>query len=368
MSVPVFITGTGLVTAQGVGVEANWTNLLAGRVLHETGIVPLDRDPALPRVSQLAIHAARQAHDTVGRPALNHPRTALVIGTSKGPIEDWIDQLNGQRPPDITLGIGRVAVDIAHALGQAYGPRLTLAGACASGLHALIRASDLIRQGTCDHALVVAAEASTHALFQANFARLGVLANPAVGCRPFDADRHGFLLAEAAAAVWLTHQPTPGCIQIEHGLALADSTHLTGVDQTGRTLRHLLATLGVPRVDHVHAHGTGTVLNDAVELAAIEAALGQYHPTVYSHKHAIGHTQGAAGLISVVLDAEMHRRGTVLGNANTLRTLSARPEKDRIDIRREPGVYRLTRSVEIAAGFGGTVAGVRLASKPVPLE
>ena len=64
--VPVFINGTGLVTAQGLDVVTNWNNLLAGRVLHEKGIVSLTRDITLPRVSQLAIHAARQAH---GKPA-----------------------------------------------------------------------------------------------------------------------------------------------------------------------------------------------------------------------------------------------------------------------------------------------------------
>lgn len=408
MSVPVFITGTGLVTVQGLDVASNWANLLAGRVLHETGIVPLPRDQALPRVSQLAIDAARQAHDAAGRPSLHDARAALVLGTSKGPIEDWIDQLNGHRPPDLTLGIARMATDVAAAIGHSIGPRLTLAGACASGLHALIRAGDLIRQGTCDHALVVAAEASTHALFQANFARLGVLAHPAEGCRPFDTYRRGFLLAEAAAAVWLTRQPMPGSIRFDDGYAYADAIHLIGPDRESQTLRHLLDQLNKSPVDLVHAHGTGTILNDPAELAAIESVLGRHQPLVYSHKHAIGHTQGAAGLIGVVLNVEMHRHSLTPGNANSEQFLTCLPEpnsppdsdtddqprplgndgRESIPAHRSltiaahhdtaharpnkaPAKRNLTAtraacatpihtSIVIAAGFGGTVAGVRL--------
>ena len=364
MPAPVYITGTGLVTAQGLGVAENWKNLLAGRVLHETGIVPLPRDHALPRVSQLAIHAAREALAAAGLASLDDGRTALVIGTSKGPIEDWIDALDGRRPPDTTLGLARVAADLAAELRHANGPRLTLAGACASGLIALIRAADLIRQGVCDNALVVAAEASTHRLFQANFQRLGVLATNEDGCRPFDVRRRGFLLAEAAAAVCLTNRWKPVAVRLEHGIYLSDATHLTGIDPDGAALRTLLHELESPDIDLIHAHGTGTVINDAVELAALYATLTQYDPVVYSHKHAVGHTQGAAGLIGTVLNVEMHRRSFVLGNSNTETALPP-GEKGHLEIRHDAAARPLDRSIVLAAGFGGSIAGVRLSSDPV---
>lgn len=359
MSTPVYITGSGLISAQGVGVTQNWKNLLAGRVLHETGIVSIERDHALPRVSQLAIRAAGEALNSAGLPNLADARTALVVGTSKGPIEDWIDQLNGRRPANICLGVGQVAADVALKFGHAGGARLTYAAACASGLHALIQAFDLIRTGQQDRALVVAAEASTHALFSANFSRLGVLANNADGCRPFDQHRRGFLLGEAAAAVWLTNQPTPDAVQIEAAAALGDATHLTGTDSAGHAQHQLIASLTGPHIELVHAHGTGTVMNDAAELAAIASVLGQHEPAIYSHKHAIGHTQGAAGLIGVVLNLEMHRRRQILGNANTAKPMAVEGEGV-VFISQSPVAYDFERSLVLASGFGGTLAGVRL--------
>ena len=354
--VPVFIRGTGLTTVQGLDVESNWTNLLAGRVLHQTGIVPLARDITLPRVSQLAIHAAKQAHAAAGSLSLRDGRTALLIGTSKGPIEDWIDQLNGQRPPNITLGIGQVAADVAGALGHANGPRLTLSSACASGLLALIRAVDLIRQGTCDRALVVAAEASTHALFEANFRRLGVLATNEEGCRPFDVNRRGFLLAEAAAAVMVSRTGQPGDVAITRTASFADATHLTGPDPTAAALTHALSSFGDLNIDLVHAHGTGTIQNDPAELLAIDRTIGRRsQPTIYSHKHAIGHTQGAAGLIGTVINVEAHRRGSVPPNSNTPAPMGTlgRDQRHQPDSKAD-----LQASVVLAAGFGGTIAAI----------
>ena len=359
MSRTCYITGTGLVSAQGVGVDANWRALLGGAVLHETGRVPVIRDPTVSRVSQLAILAAGEAVNAAGKPRLADDRTALVVGTSKGPIEDWIDQLNGNRPASINTGLAQVAADLAAETGHANGPRLTSAGACASGLHALIRARDLIRQGQCDAALVVAAESATHPLFEANFRRLGVLANPAEGCRPFDARRKGFLLAEAAAAVWLTDRPTPGCVVLDNGHVFSDATHIAAPDSSGVSLRHLLGRLATTDVDMVHAHGTGTVLNDAAEYAAIASALrSSTRPHVCSHKHAIGHTQGAAGLISVVMAIESHRTGCIPGNTNTVdvdQLMKLGPL-----VSSEVVVRPVKTSVVTAAGFGGALAGVRL--------
>ncbi|MDB5325439.1 MAG: 3-oxoacyl-(acyl carrier protein) synthase [Phycisphaerales bacterium] len=353
---PVFINGTGLTTVQGLDVESNWTNLLAGRVLHQTGIVPLARDITLPRVSQLAIHAAKQAHAAAGSPSLKDGRTALIIGTSKGPIEDWIDQLNGKRPPNITLGIAQVAADVAIAFEHANGPRLTLSSACASGLLALIRAVDLIRKGTCDRALVVAAEASTHALFEANFRRLGVLATNEEGCRPFDENRRGFLLAEAAAAVMVSRTGQPGDVAITHTASFADATHLTGPDPTAAALTHALSSFGDVDVDLVHAHGTGTLQNDPAELLAIHRTLARHRrPAIYSHKHAIGHTQGAAGLLGTVINVEAHRRNAIPPNSNTPLPMA---NLGRVQAGQPDSKADVQASGVLAAGFGGTTAAI----------
>jgi 3-oxoacyl-[acyl-carrier-protein] synthase II len=161
-----------------------------------------------------------------------------------------------------------------------------VSAACASGLLALGRAVMMIRAGEARRVLVVAAEASVHPLFLGSFKRLGVLPREGVGCRPFDETRDGFLMSEAAAAVCvearelkageLPRTPVipPWGVVVDRFAQGADATHLTSGDPDGRVLRHLIRKVLPPQgVDLVHAHGTGTVANDPVELAAIEAAL-----------------------------------------------------------------------------------------------
>ena len=298
---------------------------------------------------------ARQAIAHAGWDAdvLAHDHTALVVGTSKGPVLDWLE---GHLDPP---GLGQVAQSVAAHLKMGCGPRLTISAACASGLHALIRAAMLVQTGQCRRALCVACEASLHPLFEGSFQRLGVLPGPAGGCRPFDEHRDGFLMSEAAAAVCL-QADAPG-IAIDGYAIGGDATHLTGGDPLNRTLRRLLAEVLASRpVDLVHAHGTGTESNDPAELSAIDDALaGQEHPAVlYSHKGALGHSLGAAGLVSVVINCMCHGEGRIPGN---VRTDSPLPAK-RVRISSTPERRPVQRSIAVASGFGGAVAVLGLKS------
>jgi 3-oxoacyl-[acyl-carrier-protein] synthase II len=258
------------------------------------------------------------------------------------------------------FGLHDVADAVAQSLRLPAGPRLTLSAACASGLHALIRGSLLIRAGEADRVLVVAAEASVHPLFVGSFKRLGVLPPEGFGCRPFDRDRAGFLMSEAAAAVCLEAGETSRAVgRVERFAMGGDATHLTGVDPEGRTLRYLLRhVLDGRGVDLVHGHGTGTPLNDPIEIAAVEDMLpySSNQTFQYSHKGAIGHSLGAAGLVSVVLSCEMARRRTVLPNVQTRNPLPTR----RVVLSQTPTSARIRRSVAIAAGFGGPMAVVSI--------
>jgi 3-oxoacyl-(acyl-carrier-protein) synthase len=253
-----------------------------------------------------------------------------------------------------------MAADLARG-----GMRLTYSGACASGLIALIRAAMMIEAGEAERVLVVAAEASVHPLFLATFKRLGVLARPGDGCKPFDRARTGFLMSEAAAAVCLEARRGDAAsgglkIAIDRYAFAGDAKHLTAGDPNGRVLRHLINKVNpVGGVDLVHAHGTGTVANDPVELAAIESELGQGGidtPCLYSHKGALGHSLGASGLVSVVLNVLAHRRGQVPGNVRTTEPLPT----GRVLIGRTAVGRPIRRSIALASGFGGATAAVSL--------
>jgi 3-oxoacyl-[acyl-carrier-protein] synthase II len=307
--------------------------------------------------------------------------------------------------------------DIAEAVGEHFGingPRMTVPAACASGLVALIRGAMMIRGGEARRVLVVAAEASVHPLFVGSFARLGVLPREGVGCRPFDRGREGFVMSEAAAAVCVELEdrkeketrrhgdkerktaassllvplspcrPVPS-VSVEGFAMGGDAVHLTGGDAEGRVLRRMLGeVIDGRQVDLVHAHGTGTAFNDPVELGVIESVIGSEErqgdketrrqgdespravplspcplvplPHVYSHKGALGHSLGAAGLVSVVLNCMMHREGVVLPNVQTHMPLEMRG----VRLNREVERREIRRSVALAAGFGGAAAVVGL--------
>ncbi len=359
------ITGVGLVTPLGRSAAATWARLLDGHYLSDHTRLAGVLRPDLPRVSSLAVEAAAEAV-LQARWDAGH-RTAVVACTSKGPVENWTrpipptsDNIGGGALADLSrdgYGMATVGAAVAQHLRLGDGPRLTLSSACAGGLQAVARAALLIRSGEAERVLIVAAEASVLPMFLASFRRLGVLPPAGDLCRPFDVDRRGFLMSEAAAAVCLERDAAAGVAVGRFALG-GDAAHLTGSDPGGETLRRLVAhTAAGEPFDLVHAHGTGTPLNDAVELTALNAGLpgGGAGSTLYSHKAAVGHTLGASGLVSVALSVLAHRSGRVPGNVNTRRpmptTLRLSPDIDHQPVR---------RSLVTAAGFGGGVAAVAL--------
>lgn len=357
MSRKILISGTGLLTPLGVGTETNWARLLRGDVWCNEGKVPLESD-SNARVTQLGSRAAREAIDQAhwSDKTLSDDRTALVIGTSKGPIEEWLNPL---APLRTLFGVSATASEIGQLLKMGNGPRLTLSAACASGLHAIVHAMQLIRQHRIDRAIVVGTESSLHPVFGATFKRLGVLAKPQVGCRPFDRDRTGFLMSEAAAAICVEATDATRGLFLTAGGMGGDATHLTGADPDGHQLRRLIQTVARGETyDFIHAHGTGTETNDPVELAAIEATVGGAHlPSIYSHKAAIGHTQGSAGVISIVINCLIHEHAQIPPNPNTTKPLPY----NTVRIEQESHKREVRRSLALAAGFGGAmgVVGIR---------
>jgi 3-oxoacyl-[acyl-carrier-protein] synthase II len=135
---------------------------------------------------------------------------------------------------------------------------------------------------------------------------------------------------------------------------------MTANDPDAAALRRMLRQVVNDRpIDLIHAHGTGTIFHDPVELAAFEnqcAFNGSDRPAVYSHKGALGHSLGASGLVSIVLNCLMHRDSVVLPNTQTCRPLPTR----RVAITRERVTRQIRRSLAVASGFGGSLGVVSL--------
>jgi 3-oxoacyl-[acyl-carrier-protein] synthase II len=381
-SPPIALTGWGLVTPLGRSTGETWQALFDSRAITDHSPAALPREEGVDRLCQLSSHAAREAMGMAGWDDAS--AAALVLGTSKGPVETWLPtrldprrEPNGSaaghlaysvgQPPHASagypgdFGISTTATRVAENLGLTAGPRYVLSAACASGLYALVRAAMLLDSGEVERALVLAVESSLHPLFRGCFQRLGVLPPAGVGCRPFDRQRAGFLMSEAAAAVCLERAgPDHPRVYLDRFAVGGAAGHLTSGDSDGAALRYLLGRVIDGRaVDLVHAHATATVAHDPLELAAIEETVaGDYPPAVYSHKGALGHSLGAAGLVSIVLNCLAHTQGRVPPNVNTTDPLPT----SRVRLSRKAVARPLRRSLATASGFGGPTAVVSLVS------
>src|SRR6266540_3099523 len=138
------ITGRGLVTPLGNGVRATWDALLAGKFITSHARAVISDDARGSRCNQIALQAANEAIRDAGWRS-SSGLASLVVGTSKGPIIDWITP-----PPHIddgtciAGGLSSTAAFLAQHLPVAFGAKLTLSAACASGLDALIRGATMI--------------------------------------------------------------------------------------------------------------------------------------------------------------------------------------------------------------------------------
>lgn len=391
------ITGVGMVTAAGVGVEKSWERIragagtAAGEVPALAGIpadfacaVP-DFDPGgiidrkqmwrLDRSTQLALVAAHEAVTSSGldRDSWDATRVGVVLGNGIGGAATWEKQhqvLLERGPRKVSpllipmlspnMGAGYISM-----MFGALGPSLVTATACASGTTAVGMARELLRGGVCDVVITGGTEAPLVPSLITGFSQMRALAGRrddlSTTSRPFDADRNGFVPAEGAAVLVLERAEDAkargaGIRAMVSGYgASADAHHATAPDPDGRgaelALRAALrdAGVGADEVDHVNAHGTATLLNDAIEARTIRRVLGE-RPAVTSVKGVVGHSLAAAGAIEAVATALTLEEGHIPPTAN-LESLDPQLELDMVfkagrDVRAEVAVSN-------SFGFGG---------------
>lgn len=395
---PVAVTGLGLVTSAGLGVDATWAAVCAGRSLAAPDPVladlPVDFSCRVPfterelgqhvgprkawrmgRPAKFAVLAAREAVADAGwDPASwDGARVATVIGCSFGGAEKWEEQqqlLTEGGPEAVSalaipmiipnLPAGEVAIDLG-----ARGTSIAPATACASGATAIALARDLLATGLCDIAIAGGAEAATGRMTATAFWSMGTLSQrtmaPDEASRPFAADRDGFVLAEGAAVLVLERAADAAARGARPYALLAgcgstsDAHHPTAPPEDAHgaeaALRAALAEAGVhpDDVDHVNAHGTSTALNDATEAALIGRVLSQ-RPSVTAPKGVLGHSLGAAGAIEASLTALSLRHGCVPPIANLL---VPAPECDIDCVTKQPRRQNVAVAVSHSFGFGG---------------
>ena len=231
-------------------------------------------------------------------------RVLFIVSTTKGDVQGWTP-------------LGNSASVIARYFGNTQTP-VVVSNACISGLCAQIEAMRLIERGDYDTVIVVGADVQSPFIIS-GFQSLKALSDEA--CRPFDADRKGLNLGEAAATIIygrLSKSQKPkanGQWLIKNGAIRNDANHISGPSRTGEgsylALRSVLKDVDINDIAFVNAHGTATLYNDEMESIAIARAGLQDIP-VGSLKGYYGHTMGAAGILETLISMKAVEDGTVL--------------------------------------------------------
>ncbi len=390
------ITGLGLLTPAGQGVEDNWDRILSGRsaaspdealagqpVDFSCRVPDFDADRLLgrklawkmDRFVQLAVVASRDAitDAKLDSASWDGSRVGVVLGNSLGGTATQENQhrtLLTEGPAEVSpltvpmtmvnMVAGAVSIDCG-----ATGPSMVVATACASGANAIGAAMDLLRAGRCDVVLAGGVESALTPACMNALHRMGALStrrdDPAAASRPFDENRDGFVAGEGAGVLVLERAEDAvarGAFRYAHltGFgAASDSHHVTAPDPRGRGMQRALqaaldeAGVAPSEVAYVNAHGTSTPLNDAAEASVLARVLGD-RVSVSSTKGVTGHTLAAAGAIEAAYTALSVAYGQIPPTAN-LDRLDPRVELD--VVAGAPRSQPVPVAVSTSLGFGG---------------
>jgi 3-oxoacyl-[acyl-carrier-protein] synthase II len=349
----VVVSGLGVVSPYGSGTKTFWAGLAAGacairpitlidtegfrsRVAAEVpgdAMAGLGVSPRRARADRLGLAAAREAIADAGLGPADRAEAALVIGAVGGGMLEgetwyWEETRTGRPSPRITALRSILPYTHAETIGWRLGiggPKETVVMACASGAASIALAADLVREGVVPLALAGGVDALTRICFM-GFNALKLLdPDP---CRPFDRDRKGMSIGEAAAFVVLEDFErcrARGAREVAKLLGAGVSTdahHVTSPHPEGEGMARAMtlaldaARLDPGAVDYVNAHGTGTLHNDRTEALAIARVLGAGRVPISSTKSLVGHTMAAAGSLEAVASILALHHGLIPPTAN----------------------------------------------------
>ncbi|WP_061932733.1 beta-ketoacyl-ACP synthase II [Aureimonas sp. AU22] len=413
----VVITGVGMVSPLGAGVDVTWKRLLEGRSAarrvesFEVSDLPCQIACQVPRgdgadgtfnpdlwmepkeqrkVDDFIVFAVAAASEALDD-ADWHPEsyddqcaTGVLIGSGIGGLEGierhaLILAEKGPRRispffiPGSLINLASGHVSIRNGL---KGPNHSVVTACSTGAHAIGDAARLVMLGDADVMVAGGAESPVGRLSLAGFAACRALStsyndDPAAASRPYDKGRDGFVMGEGAGIVVLEeleHARARGARiyaeLIGYGLS-GDAHHITAPAEDGdgayRCMKAALKRAGITadQIDYINAHGTSTPLGDEIELRAIERLLGDAASkmSMSSTKSAIGHLLGAAGAVEAIF-ATLAIRDNVAPPTLNLVDPSVETKIDLVPLKKRE--RRIDIALSNSFGFGGTNASVVL--------
>lgn len=348
----VVVTGMGALTPLGNNITDYWNNLVNGvsgaapTTLFDAskfrtkfscevkGFDPvsfLDRKEArkIDRFTQFALYVSDQAMADAGlnKDNINPDRIGVVFGSGIGGLitfqhevvefakGDGTPRFNPFFIPKMILDIAAGQISIRHNL---RGPNFAVVSACASSTNAIMDAFNLIRLGKSDIILSGGSEAVISEAGVGGFNAMKAMSerndDPTTASRPYDKDRDGFVIGEAAGILVLEeleHAKARGAkiyCEIAGCGATADANHITAPHPEGLGARNVMlaaledAEMKPEEIDYINTHGTSTPIGDGAEVKAITHVFGEhaYKLNISSTKSMTGHCLGAAGVIEAI--------------------------------------------------------------------
>ncbi|TRZ82441.1 MAG: beta-ketoacyl-[acyl-carrier-protein] synthase II [Sediminibacterium sp.] len=348
----IVVTGIGTLTPIGNNLASYWENLVNGvsgadmitqfdaskfktRFACEIkGFDPvefMDRKEArkLDRFAQIALVASDQAVLDAGitKDNVDHDRVGVIFASGIGGLTTFTEEVtnfvqgdgtprfNPFFIPKMILDIAAGQISMKHGF---RGPNFAVVSACASSTNAIVTAMDNLKLGKADIIVTGGAESVIGIAGMGGFNAMKAMSerndDPKTASRPYDKDRDGFIMGEAAGVLVLEeleHAKKRGAkiyCEVVGGGATADAYHLTAPHPDGLGAKNVMiaalkdAEMQPSDIDYINTHGTSTPLGDIAETKAITAVFGEhaYHLNISSTKSMTGHCLGAAGVIEAI--------------------------------------------------------------------
>jgi 3-oxoacyl-[acyl-carrier-protein] synthase II len=381
----------GAITPVGNDVTQTWETLKAGQSgiarithfdpsdlqTHFAGEVK-DFDPVesfgrkearrMDRVTQFGMEACSEAmaHSGLLENGIDRNRVGVVVSSAVGGLTTLLKQYDTYKSrgprrvspffiPMMLSDTPAAQVSIEYGL---RGPSMSIVTACATGTNAVGEAFEMVARGAADAMLTGGTEAGLHPMTVAGFNVMGALSthndDPAGACRPFEANRDGFVVSEGAAVLVIE--------ELEHALARGatiraeivgygasvDGNHLaapleSGLDRAG---------LDSEDIDYINAHGTATRLNDPSETKAIKTLMGEhaYNIAVSSSKSMTGHLLAGAGALEALICVKVLEDGII---PPTINYDTPDPDCDLDYVPNEAREAEVQVAISNSFGFGG---------------
>ena len=403
----VVVTGWGIITSLSSQIEDCWQRILAGESgIHEVKLVDnsdlkvkiggdvYDWDPTeaigqkeakkMDRFSQFALVGSQHAVQSCGidfSSILDTRRYGCILGSGIGgliTISEQMEKLVTRGPDRVSpltipkLMLNAAGGNVAIQFGL-RGPNYSIATACASAGNAMGDALNIIRGGECDFLITGGSEAAVTRIGLSAFQNMKALSfrndEPAKASRPFDADRDGFVLSEAAGILIfeeLEHAKSRGAEILAEVIGFGttcDAGHITSPDAQGTGAAGAMtkaladAKINPEQVDYINAHGTSTPLGDKAETLAVKSVFGEhaYNVSISSTKSQVGHSLGASGGVELIFAIQAIRDNVI---PPTINLDTPDPDCDLDYTPNQPKERPTAIAMSNSFGFGGHNASI----------